>query len=197
MTTPEDALACVEEGVDAIGINFVLASPRFVDDVAAEAIVAAVGRRALVVGVVAGQQVSSMLSLRERLGLGCLQLHGDEPPEALSPLLPHAYKAVRVASAADVARADVYGGDHVLLDAMVPGKLGGTGTTFQWSWARPLAERRAVTLAGGLHAGNVAEAIAEVGPYCVDVASGVEVPREPRRKDRERLRAFVRASRGS
>ena len=132
-----------------------------------------------------------MIALRDRVGLGCLQLHGDEPPEALAPLLPHAYKAIRVASAADVARADAYGGDYVLVDAKQPSSLGGTGKTFDWSLVTELAKRRKLTLAGGLQEGNVAEAIRVVSPYCVDVASGVETPGDPRRKDAARVRAFV------
>jgi len=131
-----------------------------------------------------------MRALRDRLELGCLQLHGDEPPEALAPLLPHAYKAIRVAAADDVARADAYGGEHVMLDGAAPG----TGRSFDWSLAAPLARRRKVTLAGGIRPENVAEAICVVSPYCVDAASGVEVPGDPRRKDAERVRALVRAA---
>jgi len=187
VTSVEDALACVDAGVDAIGVNLIATSPRFVDEATALAIAKAVGGRALVVGVVADLDADAMLALRERLELGCLQLHGDEPPEALAPLLPHAYKAIRVTRAEDVARADAYGGEHVLLDGAAPG----TGARFDWALAAPLAKRRKVTLAGGLGPENVDEAIRVVSPYCVDVASGVEAPGEPRRKDPARVRALV------
>jgi phosphoribosylanthranilate isomerase len=192
VTNAEDARMCALEGADAIGINFVPSSPRRVSEDEARAIADAVrDLRVLVVGVVADLSPDAMIALRDRVGLGCLQLHGDEPPEALARLVPHAYKAIRVATAADVARADAYGGDYLLVDAKLPGTLGGTGTTFDWSLVTELAKRRKLTLAGGLHEGNVAEAIRVVSPYCVDVASGVEVPGEPRKKDPSRVRAFV------
>jgi phosphoribosylanthranilate isomerase len=194
VTSADDARMCVDEGADAIGINFVASSPRSVTEDEARAIADAVRDRVLVVGVVADLTADEMLALRDRVGLGCLQLHGDEPPEALEPLLPHAYKAIRVATASDVARADLYAGDYVLVDAKRPGALGGTGETFDWALVRELASRRRLTLAGGLHAENVAEAIRAVSPYCVDVASGVEAPGAPRKKDAARVRAFVRTA---
>lgn len=191
ITNVDDARACVELGASAIGLNFVAATPRCIDWPTARAIVEAVGGRALVVGVVADLDVGSMRALRDELGLGCLQLHGDEPPESLTSLLPHAYKAVRVASARDVERASRYGGEHVLVDARVEGKLGGTGVCVDPSWVAPLARTRKVTLAGGLTTDNVALAIERVRPYAVDVASGVERKGEPRRKDLAQVASFV------
>jgi phosphoribosylanthranilate isomerase len=195
VTTALDARMCVDAGASAIGLNFVPASPRFIDEATARDIVRAVGERALVVGVVADQTLEAMRALRERVGLGCLQLHGDEPPEVLAALLPHAYKALRVACPDDVARADAYAGEHILVDARSDTALGGTGQTFDWTLVRTLASKRKLTLAGGLHDGNVGDAIRTVHPYCVDVASGVESPGSPRRKDAARVRAFVNAAR--
>jgi phosphoribosylanthranilate isomerase len=189
VTNVEDARMCADEGADAIGINFVPSSKRVVGEEEARAIADAVRGRVLIVGVVADLDVDAMKALRDRVGLECLQLHGDEPPEVLAPLLPHAYKAIRVTSADDVARADAYGGDYVLLD----GAIAGSGKTFDWSLARGLASRRRVTLAGGLTPENVEDAIRVVSPYCVDVASGVESA--PRTKDRNRVREFVRRAR--
>jgi len=187
VTNAEDARMCADEGADAIGINFVPSSKRVVTEDEARAIADAVRGQALIVGVVADLDVESMKALRDRIGLECLQLHGDEPPEALAPLLPHAYKAIRVTSTGDVARADAYGGEYVLLD----GAVAGSGKTFDWTLARDLAKKRRVTLAGGLSPENVEDAIRVASPYCVDVASGVEAG-DPRRKDRARVREFVR-----
>lgn len=196
ITTVDDALAAVDLGASAIGLNFVAASRRRIDTERARAIANAVhdakGARVLVVGVVADMTVDAMRDLARDAGLDCLQLHGDEPPDVLAPLLPHAYKAIRIASAEDVARAASYPGDHVLVDAKVDGALGGTGATFDWSLVRGLARTRKLTLAGGLTPDNVARAIEALSPYCVDVASGVE--RAPGVKDRAKMRAFIEAA---
>jgi phosphoribosylanthranilate isomerase len=195
VTTVGDAIACVDAGAAAIGINLVPTSPRCVTVERAREIARAIEGRALSVGVVADRSVDDMLALKKEAGLRCLQLHGDEPPEALLPLLPHAYKAIRVATADDVARAAAFGGEHVLADAKVEGVLGGSGRRFDWRLVEPLARARKLTLAGGLTPDNVADAVRLVRPFCVDVASGVE--EEPGVKDLAKVRAFVAAARSA
>ncbi|MBX3261718.1 MAG: phosphoribosylanthranilate isomerase [Labilithrix sp.] len=190
MTTVADALACAELGASAIGVNFVPSSPRAVTVARAREIADALrATEVLVVGVVADLDLAAMRALVRDAALGCLQLHGSEPPEALAPLLPHAYKAVRVSTAADVALARTFGGDYLLADAKVAGALGGTGATFDWALVKELARERKLTLAGGLRPDNVARAVEEVAPWCVDVASGVE--RAPGVKDLDAVRAFI------
>ena len=197
-----DASACVLLGASAIGVNFIPASPRCVDIGAARAIarsVHALGERAqgaakvIVVGIVADLEVDAMRALVRDAELDCLQLHGDESDETLSALLPHAYKAARIATVADVERARMSPGDHLLVDAKVDGALGGTGMPFDWSLVTELARERRLTLAGGLHPGNVERAAREVRPYCVDVASGVESSAGV--KDLAKVEAFIAAAR--
>jgi len=196
VTSVDDAVACADLGASAIGLNFVPASPRRITVERAREISRALrGRKVLVVGVVADLDVDAMRALVADAELGCLQLHGSEPPEALAAMLPHAYKAVRVATAADVEAARAYGGDYILVDAKVPGALGGTGVTFDWSLVTGLARERKLTLAGGLGPHNVAEAVRAVEPYCVDVASGVE--RAPGIKDLDAVRAFIENARAA
>ncbi len=195
VTSVEQALACVALGADAIGVNLIAASPRHTSAETAKAIALAVGTRALVVAVVADMTVDAMRATQQSTGVGCLQLHGDEPPEAVAALLPHAYKAVRIATEADVASADAMPGDYVLVDAKVEGLLGGTGQRVDPALVTGLAKRRRVVLAGGLTPENVAQALAVVRPYCVDVASGVE--RSPGVKDLARVEAFLAAVRGA
>jgi phosphoribosylanthranilate isomerase len=190
VTTVSDAVACAELGASAIGVNFVPSSPRRVTIERAREISRALrATKSLVVGVVADLDVATMQALVRDAELGCLQLHGDESPEVLTPLLPHAYKAVRIATADDVARARAYGGDHLLADAKVAGVLGGSGEIFDWSLVKELARERRLTLAGGLRPDNVARAVREVDPYCVDVASGVESA--PGVKDLEAVQSFI------
>jgi phosphoribosylanthranilate isomerase len=193
VTTVEDAKDCADAGADAIGVNFIPSSVRRVDRERARAIVEAVGARVLVVGVVANESIEAMRALREASGVGCLQLHGDEGPGEVKALLPHAYKAVRVAGPADVDVARGMPGEYVLVDAKVVGALGGTGHTFDWALVVGLGAERRLVLAGGLTPESVAQAVRRVRPWCVDVASGVES--SPGRKDPRKVRAFVEAAR--
>lgn len=197
ITNPEDARLAVEAGADALGLNFVPSSPRRVSEAAAGEIAAAVRGRVELVGVVADLPPEALQRLRDQLGLDRLQLHGSEPPEVLAALLPRAYKALAMGAETDRERAARYPGDRLLLDAQVPGRLGGTGQLADWRACAAVAAERAVVLAGGLRADNVAAAIHAVRPWGVDTASGVEQHGDPRRKDAEKMAAFVRAAQGA
>jgi phosphoribosylanthranilate isomerase len=192
ITRVEDAEGCVALGVDMIGLNFVSSSPRCLDIARAKAIADAVRGRIEIVGVVADLDEAAMVALRDAVGIDRLQLHGAEPPEVCAKL--GAIKALRVGSAADVAEAARYAG-LILVDAKVPGTLGGTGKTVDFALVAPLAQARPIVLAGGLGPGNVAAAIAAIRPWGVDAASGVE--RAPGVKDLDAIRAFVAAARKS
>jgi len=191
ITSLEDARLAIGCGADELGLNLIAASPRALEPEAARRIAQAVAGQVAVVGVVADVPPSELLTLRQTIGLDLLQLHGSEPPEWLEALLPGAYKALRIAGPEDVAQATRYRGDRLLVDAKVVGRLGGTGTTFDWSLVRGLASERQLMLAGGLRPDNVARAVAEVRPWAVDVASGVEPAGEPRRKDPSLLKRFM------
>jgi phosphoribosylanthranilate isomerase len=193
VTRAEDAHFAVEAGAHAIGVNLVPTSPRHVDLPEAKRIAEAVARRALVMAVVADLSVDEMKRVRLSTGIDWLQLHGAESTVTLRELLPHAFKAVRIGGAADVATANSFAGEYLLVDAKVSGQLGGTGATFDWTLVRGLAKSRRVILAGGLNPENVREAIRVVAPWGVDVASGVE--REPGIKDPVKVRAFIEAVR--
>lgn len=196
ITSVEDAEACLRLGVDWIGINSVPESPRAVSVEEARCIADWVGDRARLVLVVANRTAKELRELREATKIDWLQLHGDESAELVETLLPFAFKAVRIGGGEDVELARMQPGELLLVDAKVPGLLGGTGKTPPFDLVAELARERKVILAGGLKPENVAEAIAAVRPFAVDVASGVERPGEPRRKDWARLEAFVRAVRG-
>jgi len=193
ITRVEDAEACAALGVDMIGLNFVPTSPRRVDAPRARAIADAVKGKMEIVGVVADMEEEAMRALAEGVGLDWLQLHGSEPPE-LVQRVARAFKAVRVGAAEDVAEAERYEG-LLLVDAKVPGALGGTGRTVDFALVAPLARSRRLLLAGGLGPANVAAAVRAVGPWGVDAASGVE--RSPGVKDLAAVGAFVRAARSA
>jgi phosphoribosylanthranilate isomerase len=193
VTSVDTAIQCVRLGADSIGVNLVASSPRRVEGDVARDIVAAVSGRAVVVAVVADMSVAAMRDLRESTGVDCLQMHGDETPEVVQAMLPHAYKALRVRTSQDVARADAIPGEYILVDAKVDAALGGTGVVFEWNLVVGLARRRRLALAGGLTPDNVGDAIHAVHPWCVDSASGVEDGRY--RKDLAKVRAFIEAVR--
>ncbi len=199
ITSVEDAILATEAGADALGLNFVRTSRRVIDRATAAHISDAVGDRIELVAVVADRSAHELADLREETGIRWLQLHGSESPEDLELVLPEAYKAIAIGSAADAERAGEYGGERLLVDAKsgTPGVLGGTGHTFDWSLVATLAARRDLIVAGGLTPDNVAEAVRALEPFGVDVASGVELPGNPRQKDAARVHAFVAAVRAS
>ncbi|MGB3050703.1 MAG: phosphoribosylanthranilate isomerase [Polyangiales bacterium] len=195
LTTVDDALRCIEAGADSIGLNFWPASPRCVDLPTAREIVEAARDHAQTVGVFVDFSLEQVREILTETGIGWAQLHGAEPPELLAALLPKAYKAIAVKDGSAIELARSYPGEHLLLDASVPGIPGGTGRTFDWAIAAEVAKERKLTLAGGLTPDNVSEAVRAVQPFRVDVASGVES--EPGRKDPNLVKRFIEAAKGA
>ena len=150
---------------------------------------AAVKRRVEVAGVFVNATLDHVAQTADGVGLTMLQFHGDEGPaycaEAARRTGCRVIKAARVRGRADVQALIPFHTDFHLLDSYSAGVPGGTGETFSWEIARAHRGPVPVILSGGLTPDNVADAIAAVGPYAVDVASGVE--REPGRKDPDKL----------
>jgi phosphoribosylanthranilate isomerase len=194
VTSPEDARLAIDAGADAVGVNLVPSSKRRVDADTARAIVRAVGEAGEVVAVVADLAVEELRAVGARTGVRSLQLHGSESAAVVAALAPLAYQAVRIATAADVAAARAFAGARLLVDAKVPGELGGTGHAFDWALVTELARERPLVVAGGLTPENVGRAVEAVRPYGVDTASGVEGA-NPRAKDPDKVHAFVAAAR--
>jgi phosphoribosylanthranilate isomerase len=147
------------------------------------------------VGIFVDFALDQVREILRETGIRWAQLHGEEPPELLAALLPNAYKAIGVKDGSAIELARTYPGEHLLLDASVPGMPGGTGRTFDWEIAAAVAKERKLTLAGGLTTDNVAEAVRTVRPFRVDVASGVESA--PGRKDPALVRRFVAAAKSA
>ena len=187
ITRAGDAVAAVEAGADAIGLNFVEESPRRLRDDKAAEVAAAIPPFVARVGVFANAPADRIRMLAAGLHLDAAQLHGEESPEECARLPVPWYKAHRVADGFDTAVLALYGRPIFLLDAPGPVR-GGTGLTFDWGVARRCASFGRVILAGGLTPENVGDAIAQARPYAVDVNSGVESA--PGIKDPEKLRLF-------
>jgi len=198
ITSVDDALLAIAAGADALGINLVPSSKRVVDVATAAHIAASVGDLVELVAVVVNRSQGELEDLRQATGIRWLQLHGTETPADLQAVQPEAFKAVGIAGSEDIARAAQYGGDRLLLDAKsTTGELGGTGTRFDWALAKPLVKTRNVLIAGGLYPDNVAEVIRTLRPFGVDVASGVELTQNPRKKHEGLLRSFLYAVRNA
>lgn len=203
ISTPDALDAAIRAGADHAGLVFFAPSPRNVTPAQAAALGARAAGRIGRVGLFVDAGDAAIAEAVAAAGLDALQLHGSETPERAAQLRAHfglpVWKALSVASAADVARASAYAGaaDMVLFDAKTPkGTLpGGMGLSFDWSlvahWKGPLAWG----LAGGLTPDNVAEAVRLTGAPLVDTSSGVESA--PGVKDVDRIAAFAYAARNA
>jgi phosphoribosylanthranilate isomerase len=196
LTSPEDAELALSLGADALGVNFVPASRRYLDPSEVSRVLEPVRGKLEIVGVVADLGEAELLALQLRFDLDWLQLHGKESPELLRAL-PRAFKAIGIDNADDVEDASSFPGRRLLVDKKAPAELGGTGLAFDWSLVSELSGERELVLAGGLNPENVEQAIRVVSPFGVDVASGVELPGAPRKKDPTRLAAFIARARAS
>ncbi len=190
LTSSGDARTAVEAGADLLGFVFVPGTPRYVDPGDAGWIREI--RGALKVGVFRGAALGEVESVRRRLGLDLVQLHGTEPVSWALRAGPGTLRAIRVEGvvAWDGLARLVAAGCLPLLDSG-----GGTGRRFDWTLLDGRPAGLLFGLAGGLHPENVAEAVRTARPFLVDVSSGVES--EPGRKDPGKVRAFVAAARGA
>ena len=173
-----------------IGFVFAPKSKRYVPPETAAALTGLLHPSIQAVGVFVREEPEQVARLLRDGIIDIAQLHGGEDAAYVRvlrrltdrPIL----QAFRVDSAADVAAAQKSEADMILLDA----GAGGTGTAFDWTLLRDI--RRPYFLAGGLHPGNVREAMERLSPYAVDVSSGIETDG---RKDADKMEAFMRAVR--
>lgn len=198
LTNDVDARASIAAGADALGFNFWPGSKRFVAPTDALPWIAALPAGVTRVAVMVDPDFSDVTRAFEQPGIDALQLHGDEPPEFCARLAAAGHrliKAIRVRDGNSLLAALRYPGEiPLLLDAYRAGEPGGTGTTMDWRLAADFVRdhpNRRIILSGGLTPENVSNAARRVRPFGVDVASGVETPGQPRRKDLSRLRAFL------
>ena len=195
-TTEDDIHAACQVGVDAIGLNLA-SGPRRIDLEQAVALAAATPPLVTVVLLFVDAGLDTIRHALRATRAGAVQLHGNEPPELAAALREEVpvIKAFRVRDAATLDAISAYPADAYLLDAYVPGQAGGTGASWDH---RLLAGRdlgRPLILAGGLTPHTVAQAVADVRPWAVDTASGVESA--PGRKDPAQIEAFIQALRSA
>lgn len=180
--------ACMDAGVDYVGLNFAPGSRRSIDvEQARELAAMAADSPTRMVGVFRDAPVRLVLRIAERVGLDLVQLHGRETPNDCTRAAEH-LPVIKALPAGDfLLKARMYEGcvEHLLVDGCNPG----SGEV--WDYAT-LPPGIGVFLAGGLRVDNVPRAIAQVRPFAVDTASGVERDGEP---DPALVHAFAHAVR--
>ncbi len=203
VTLPDDAARVAAAGVDYIGLNFWRKSKRYLALERAP-LIAGIARSsgsAKIVGVFVNADPDEIVEIAQAVELDAIQLHGDESPEHLAALaratkLP-IWKAIPAGVPNDIDHLDQWRTEMILLDTP-SAERGGGGRTFDWALAKDARRRfphHSIVLAGGLGPDNVATAIAQVAPFAVDVATGVETA--PGVKDAAKVAAFVAAVRGA
>ena len=174
ITRLEDAQAAIAAGADALGFVFYAKSPRAVTIEQAASIVSQLPAFVTTVALFVDASADFVESVINETAIDLLQFHGDESPEFCGAFARPYIKALRMRPEMDLSSAiEAYGtAQGVLLDSYTPGTPGGTGETFDWSRI-PAHQASKIILAGGLDSANVAQAIAQVKPYAVDVSGGV------------------------
>jgi phosphoribosylanthranilate isomerase len=192
ITREEDLAAAISAGADALGFVFYPPSPRYVEQQQAAQLVALVPAFVSRVGLFVNEPAESVREVLERTSLDLLQFHGEEDAAYCASFGKPWIKAARVKEGFDLLEyASVFAGAPgicgLLLDAHVEG-YGGGGQAFDWSLI-PKVLPLPVILSGGLHPGNVGDAVRAVRPWAVDVSSGVEAARGI--KDAQKIAEFI------
>jgi phosphoribosylanthranilate isomerase len=191
ITRPEDGLAAAAAGADAIGLVFYARSPRAIDVEKARAITDVLPPFIARVGLFVNADKDFVNATLAAVPLDLLQFHGDESEQYCNSFARPYLKALRMKPGMDLAAAvKAYGSAQgILVDAWSDEQFGGTGKTFDWSLLGSAVRGERLVLAGGLHPGNVAEAVKAVRPWAVDVSSGVESA--PGIKDKSKIEQFI------
>jgi phosphoribosylanthranilate isomerase len=194
LTRIEDAIGCVELGVDAIGCVFYPKSPRYLTQARAREICSAVPERVKTVGVFVDETFSEIMQHVEHCHLSTVQLHGHESPELVRRLRKeklHVIKALFIDHKPSLKDVSEYQASAFLVECG-QGKLPG-GNALEWNWklAKSFGEKHTLIIAGGLAPENVALAVEMSVPHAVDVSSGVE--EAPGQKDLDKIKAFMDA----
>lgn len=193
LTRKVDIEAANEARPDYIGFVFAR-SRRQVDEEQAKALKACLNPSIKAVGVFVNEEMARIIRLCHSGVIDLIQLHGDEDEDYIQALKScvtnPVIKAVRVKDAGDIRQALALSCDYLLLDAWHEDQYGGMGRTFDWSLIPEI--NKPFFLAGGIHSGNILQAIEKCRPYGIDVSSGVETAGL---KDPEKIREIVALAR--
>jgi phosphoribosylanthranilate isomerase len=186
ITSEADALLCVSFGADAVGFMFAPSSRQISVQLAGD-IAKRLPPEILTVGVFRDEAPQRVVEKVQRAGLGAAQLHGHESSQETAWIRARLPVVIKAFPAGDrtISRFAEFGADYVLIDGQNPG----SGEVFDWRLAEGVADPTRLIVSGGLRPDNVAQAVAHLHPYGVDVSTGVESA--PGRKDPLKLHEFI------
>ncbi len=194
ITNVEDALYAAEAGADALGFVFYEKSPRYVNPQTAGEIIQALPPFVTTVGLFVDAPASEVRDAVFESKVRLLQFHGSEAPDYCRSFGIDYIKVFRVKDRHSLKDIGNYAAAAYLLDAYSDTEYGGTGKTFDWDAAVYAKRFGRVIVAGGLRPDNVADAVARVNPYAVDVSSGVEAAKGI--KDKGAVKMFIMNAKG-
>lgn len=195
ITNPEDALLALELGADYLGLNFFPGSPRFIELEQAREIRHAVGSGARLVGVFVHRSVEEIREIDRAVGLDVIQFHGDETALEMGPFVDRALKAFRVGESFEPSILDDYSRCWgYLFDTFDEHLYGGSGRTWNYTNLVGLTDlvrlepEKPVFVAGGLRPETIAQVVAQLPTFGLDVCTGVES--SPGKKDPVLMQRF-------
>jgi phosphoribosylanthranilate isomerase len=199
LTRRADLELCIEMGVDAVGLNFWPRSKRALSLAEAEGLLRALDRKETkIIGVFVEASAGTVAGMVHSFGLDGVQLHGDQVWQDFSEVGAPLVRVIRGTPAIAELTVPAPGPAWTILDAAVEG-YGGKGHKTDWEWAASAVKRLApapVWLAGGIRPSNAAQAIEQVNPSGLDVASGAELEGATRgEKDPAKIEALLAACR--
>ena len=198
LRTPEHINAAIEAGADMLGFIFHKPSHRYIEPQQVRTILAESQsfmqppngeKRPDLVGVFVNKDADYINEVADQIGLQFVQLHGNETPDFYQHIRRPVIQAFPLHDQTDLERIKPHCNNawRILLDTPTPA-WGGSGKTHDWELAHVTAQSLPIILAGGLTPENVRAAIQQVGPWGVDVSSGVETNKV---KDTRKIRAFI------
>jgi len=194
ITTLKDALDCAGLKVDYLGFNFFTGSPRFISYEKAHSIIQELPSETKSVGILVRPKLNDVFDIIEQSGVALVQIMEPQDFTEFSQIPVPVIITKRIKDTA-TDKFELNGAQMILLDTYTPNELGGSGKIFDWSMIPESIPREELVLAGGITPDNVKEALLQVRPAVIDVASGAEI--EPGIKDMGKVKRLIAVINGS
>lgn len=194
ITNREDAIACAELGVDFLGFNFYSGSPRFISLIKARSIIQELPSTTQSVAIIVRPKRIDVLEVVTKSNVDMVQIHDPQDFSDFSEIPVPVIQVSRISESVSETY-DLNGENLILLDTYTPNELGGSGKVFDWSLIPDSIPRDHLVLAGGITPENIQDAINQVKPAVIDVASGAESA--PGKKDLVKVKRLVDAVKGN